>query len=174
MGQSAQGEGVLIDILAFDQQLTNKVSAADVVHQVAEFFTAERVVAEVLDDSASVRKGMSLPDLVLRQSRISLEQEWADLTGPQQVHDFLVGQNRVRGRADAAQEHDEKKGRRAHGEQAPPSGYDTCECWRMAHDSNPSEQNENENDDENKTQSSGRGISPASAMRPSWQRADKC
>ena len=62
--QGAQCEGVLIDILALEQQLVNKVSTADVMHQVAEFSVAEWVVTEILDDGASVRVGVGLPDLI--------------------------------------------------------------------------------------------------------------
>ena len=50
----------------------NEVSAPHVMHQVAEFLTAERVVAEVLYDGASVGVGMSFPKLVFRKSRKSL------------------------------------------------------------------------------------------------------
>ena len=78
-----------------EQQLANKVSAADVMDQVAEFSAAERIVAEILDDGAPVRVGMRLPQLVLRKSRESFEQKRLDLIGPEQVYDFLVGQNRV-------------------------------------------------------------------------------
>ena len=120
--QGSQREGVLVDILAFEQQLANKVSAADVVHQVAEFSAAERVVAEILDDGASVGVGMRFLDLVFRQSRISLEQEGLDLIGPEQVYDFLVRQNGIRGRTTAAHEHDEKKCQRADRKQAPTLG----------------------------------------------------
>src|SRR6266567_8795958 len=77
--KGAQGEGVLVDILAPQQQLENKISTADVVHQIAKFPAAKRVVAEILDDRASVGIGMGLGDLLLRQSRISLEEQWADL-----------------------------------------------------------------------------------------------
>ncbi len=72
--QCAQREGVLVNILAFEQQLMNKISTADVVHEVAEFFTAERVVAKVLDDGATVGIGVRLFELISRQPRISLEQ----------------------------------------------------------------------------------------------------
>jgi hypothetical protein len=43
------------------------------MHEVTEFSVAEGVVAEILDDRASVGVGFS--DLVFRQSRILLEQE---------------------------------------------------------------------------------------------------
>jgi hypothetical protein len=63
--QRSQREGVLVNILAFEQQLANKISTANVVHQIAEFPTAERVIAEILDDGAAIRVGMSFPDLVV-------------------------------------------------------------------------------------------------------------
>jgi len=63
--QGSQSEGILVDVLAFEQQFANKVSAADVMHQIAEFTAAERIVAKILDDGASVGVGMRLPDLVL-------------------------------------------------------------------------------------------------------------
>ena len=109
MRQGSQGEGILIDILALEQQFANKVSAADVMHQVAEFFAAEWVVAEILNDGAPVGVGMRLFDLVFRQPRISLEQQGPDLVGPDEVHDFLVRQNGIRRRTAAAHEHDEEE-----------------------------------------------------------------
>ena len=39
--QSAQGEGVLVNILTLAQQLEHEVAAADVVHQIAELRAAE-------------------------------------------------------------------------------------------------------------------------------------
>jgi len=49
--QGAKRKGVLVDILTLQQQLANKVSTANVVHEIAEFLTAERVIAEILDDA---------------------------------------------------------------------------------------------------------------------------
>ena len=126
--QRAQGEGILVDILAFEQQLANKVSAADVMHQVAEFLAAERVVAEILDDGATIGVGMRLPDLVFRQPRISLEQKGPNLIGPEQVYDFLVRQHGVRGQTAAAHEHDEKERHRTERKQAPTFGYGAWRC----------------------------------------------
>ena len=60
------------------------------MHEVAEFFAAERVIAEILDHGAAERIGMGFPDLVFRQARISREQQRLDLVSPQQIHDFLV------------------------------------------------------------------------------------
>ena len=89
--QGAQREGVLVGILALAQQFTNKVAAADVVHQVAEFPAAERVVAEVLDDGAAIGVGMRFLDLVFRESGISLQQERADLRPSTAGRRFLRG-----------------------------------------------------------------------------------
>src|SRR6185437_2123841 len=80
--QRAQREGVLVDIPALKYQLANKVSAANAMHQVAEFSAAERVVAEILNDGSPVSIGVGLFDLVVGQSGKSLEQERADLVSP--------------------------------------------------------------------------------------------
>src|ERR1700686_5391555 len=74
MRKCAQRESVLVDILTFEQQLPNKVAAANVVHQITEFSTAEGVVAEILDDRSSVGVGMRLADLFFGQPRIPLEE----------------------------------------------------------------------------------------------------
>jgi hypothetical protein len=121
--QCAQREGVLVDILALEQHLTNKVSAAKVMHQVAEFLAAERIVTQILDDSASVGVGVRFFKVVFRQSGISLEQKRPDLVGPEQVDDLLVRQNGVRRRAPAAHEHNEKKCHRADRKPAPTRSY---------------------------------------------------
>jgi hypothetical protein len=79
------------------------------MHQVAELLVTERVITQVLDDGASVGVGMRFFDLIFRETGISLEQQGADLVGPEQVYDFLVGQNRVSERRAAANHRDEKK-----------------------------------------------------------------
>ena len=89
------------------------------MHQVAEIFAAEWVITQILDDGASVGVGMRLLDLIFRQSGVSLEQQRPDLVGPEQVHDFLVGQNRVSERSAAAYHHDEKKCHYTRNQQAP-------------------------------------------------------
>jgi hypothetical protein len=51
---------------------------------------------------------MRRPDLILRESRISLEQEGTDLSRPEQIYDFLVGQDGISVRSAARNHHDEK------------------------------------------------------------------
>jgi len=43
-------------------QLTNEVSIANVTHQVAEFNTAKWIVAEILNESATISVGMRPSD----------------------------------------------------------------------------------------------------------------
>jgi hypothetical protein len=145
--QRAQREGVLVDILAFEQQLANKISAANVVHQVAEFFTAERVVAKILDDRAPVSIGVRLFELVFRESRISLEEQGPDLVGPEQIHDFLVRQNGVCGRTAAAHQHDEKKCRARTESRRQPLATAPFDVGWVAHGSDAAENQKNDNDE---------------------------
>ena len=169
MRQSAQGERVFIDILAFEQQLANEVAAANVVHEVAEFPITERVVTEILNDGASIGVSMRLPDLIVRESRKSLEQKWLDFAAPEQVNDFFVRENGVRRRSTATDEHDEKKSQRANSKQAPTSKDDACRRCKGVHELDPADDEENENDHKDHAYSSRRVISPTPAMRPSWQ-----
>src|SRR5205085_6264724 len=119
MRQCAEREGVFIGVLAFEQQLANKVSAANIMHQVAEIPAAERIVAEVLNDSTTVSVGVCLFDLAVSKSRISLEQQRADLVSPRQIYDLLVGQDRICGRTSAANQDGERNRQRAKRKAAP-------------------------------------------------------
>jgi len=113
--EGAQGEGVLVGILTLQEQLTDEITAANVVNQVAEFHTAEGIVAEVLDDRATIGVTVCLLELVLRERWKSLEKEWAEIRGPHQVHDFLVGEHGIGEGTTGAQEHDKRDSHRADG-----------------------------------------------------------
>jgi len=52
-------------------------------------------------------------ELVFRKRWKSLEEKWAELSGPHQVHDFLVGEHGVCKGTTGAQQHDEKNCRYA-------------------------------------------------------------
>src|SRR5713226_9456025 len=73
--ERTQGEGVLVRILALQYQLVNKVTAADVVHQIAEFHTAEGIVAKVLDDGAAIGVSVRLLKLLFRERWKSLKKK---------------------------------------------------------------------------------------------------
>src|ERR1700704_1451816 len=104
MRKSAQSEGVLISILTLCQQLPDEVSAANVMHQVAEFHAAEGIIAEVLNDGATGGVTVRLGDLFLRERWKSVEKKRAELVGPHQVNNFLVSENGVRRRNAGGQE----------------------------------------------------------------------
>ena len=70
--QRAQRKGVLIGILAFKQQLVDKVPAAHVMRQVAELLAAEGIVGV----------GVSFFDLVFGKARKALQKEGPDLGKP--------------------------------------------------------------------------------------------
>ena len=62
--QRPQRKGILVDILTLEQQLPNKISTANIVHQVAKLPTPKRIVTEVLDYGTAVGVGMGLAELV--------------------------------------------------------------------------------------------------------------
>src|SRR5271166_1885340 len=88
----AQGKGVLVRILTLQQQFLNEVTAANVVHQIAELHTAKRIVAKILDDRATIGVTVRLRELVFRETGKSFKEKWAQLISPHQVYDFLVGE----------------------------------------------------------------------------------
>src|SRR5450755_3498548 len=100
-------------------------------------------------------------------------QEWPDLVRPEQVDDFFVGENRVRGRAAAAHQHDEKKCGRSPDPQAPTLDYGAWRHRDVPHGLNAAEYQKNDNDDTDYTHTAGRGITPIPAMRPTRQRPEK-
>ena len=107
--ERSQRECVSVGILAIEYQFANEVSTANVMYQVAELPTAERVVAEVLDNSASVGIRVRFRDLLLRQRRKTLEEEWPDFIGPKQIYDFFVRQHGVCKRAKAHQQNKQER-----------------------------------------------------------------
>ena len=66
--QRAESKGVLVRVLALQQQFSNEVTTSNVVHQIAELHTAKRIVAKVLYDSAAIGISVSFLHLVFRQA----------------------------------------------------------------------------------------------------------
>ena len=110
MGESAERESILIGVATLVNQFENEITAADVVHEVAEFGAAEGIVAEILDDGATVGIGMRFGELVFGQIGETLEEERANVVGPHQVHDSFVSENRI-SKAGAAREQDDEQER---------------------------------------------------------------
>jgi hypothetical protein len=78
-----QGKSILVRILTLQQQFLNEVTAANVVHQIAELHTAKRKVAEILDDGAAMGVTVRLLELDFRETGKSFKEKWAQLINPQ-------------------------------------------------------------------------------------------
>jgi hypothetical protein len=100
--ECTESEGVFIGILTLQQQLSNEVAAANVVHQITEFHAPKGIVAEVLDDGAAIGMSVCLGELVLRERWESLEEKGTEFVGPHQINDFLVGEHGISERATGA------------------------------------------------------------------------
>src|SRR4029077_5976120 len=120
--ERAQRKGVLVGILALQQQFSHEVTAAHVVHQIAKFHAAKRVIAEILDNGTAIGVAVCLLELVFRERRKSLEKERAELIGPKQIDDSLMRENAVPKRAAATHQHEQKDRRDARAPQEPSAG----------------------------------------------------
>src|SRR5258708_3150526 len=107
--QGAESKGVLVLVLALFEHRQHEVAASDVVNQVAELHASKRIVAEVLDDGATVGKGVSLLDLFFRQPGIFLEQQRTNFIQPKQVDNFFVSKKGVGNKVVAAWEEEEEE-----------------------------------------------------------------
>jgi hypothetical protein len=76
----------------------NEISASNIVHQIAELFAPEWVVAKILNYRAAVGVGMGLLQLVRVEAREAFEQQRLNLRRPKEIDNLLVRQDRVRKR----------------------------------------------------------------------------
>lgn len=98
--ERAQSEGIVIEILRLFgilQQCENEVTAAGIVHQIAEEMAAERIVAHVLDNGAAVGIGVGLTQLVVSGVGEALEKERAQDLRPGRIDNGFVSEDRIRG-----------------------------------------------------------------------------
>jgi hypothetical protein len=54
---------VFIQVLGFADRVENKIAAPDIVGQIAEELTAERIIPQILDNASSVGVGVCLLQL---------------------------------------------------------------------------------------------------------------
>ena len=113
MRQRSQRKCVFLRVLALPEHLLDKVAAAHVVHQVAEFLAAERIIAQVLNDRAAIGVGVGFLDLIVREAGKAVLDQRTDVRRPQQVDDFFVGEDRVGKAASAAEQENEDQRERA-------------------------------------------------------------
>src|SRR5882762_3809352 len=91
MGERTQSKCILVQIRSFGDQVHYKVAAAHVVHQVAEVFVPEWIVAHVLNEGPTVCVSMRLAKIFFGRGRELFLQQGLNLVLPQQVNDFFVG-----------------------------------------------------------------------------------
>jgi hypothetical protein len=73
----------------------NEVAAADVVSEIAEEFVAVGIVAEVLNDGATIGEGMSFAKIVGSGVGIAFEEEFLNIGFPCAVDDGFVGEDGI-------------------------------------------------------------------------------
>ena len=95
VSQRTQGEGVLVRIPGVADQRLDEVAGTDVVREVGEQMTAERVVAEVLNQRAAVCVGASLVQLFRAETAIALTQQPGDLLVPTCIDGTQMRDDRI-------------------------------------------------------------------------------
>src|ERR1700745_2038415 len=95
MRQRTHRESIFVDIGGIAKQGLNKITAADIMNKVTEVLAAERVVTHVLHNAAAVCVGMSLAQIVFGSLRKALAQQRRNLVIPGDVHDLLMGEDRI-------------------------------------------------------------------------------
>ena len=73
----------------------NEVTATHVVGKVAEEFVAMGIVAEVLNDGATVGEGMGFAEIVGSGMGIAFEEEFLNIGFPCAVDDGFVGEDGI-------------------------------------------------------------------------------
>ena len=92
----AERKRILVHVPRIAQHREYKISASNVVCQVAEERTAIRVVAQILDNRSAVRIRLPTVDLFCRGIRESLPYRRLDVRLPHHVDDRLVRGHRIR------------------------------------------------------------------------------
>ena len=95
VGQSAQREGILVEVLRFANHVEHKIAAAHIVHQIAEEFAAERIIPHVLDDAAGVGVGVGLNQIFGGGLRPTFKKQRLDVLVPSRIDDGFVGENGI-------------------------------------------------------------------------------
>jgi hypothetical protein len=95
VGESADGEGELVGIAGVAEEVDDEITRADVVGEVGEELVAERVVADVLNDAATIGVGAGMLDLSGGEIRVAAEEQRDDGGLPGEVDELFVGEEGV-------------------------------------------------------------------------------
>lgn len=96
MGEGAESESIFVDVRGVTDHLHHDVTAAYVVHEIANFLVAERIVAHVLNDATAIGVSVGFFELLRSQVGKFLQEKRLDLVFPGHVHDFFMGQDGIR------------------------------------------------------------------------------
>ena len=95
VGERAEREGVIVEILRIVQEGADEIGAANVVHDVAEFVAAVRVIAQILNDGAAVGVSVGGAEFVVRGVRKACQEQRADAFFPGGIDDGFVSKDGV-------------------------------------------------------------------------------
>jgi hypothetical protein len=95
VSQRPEGERVFVNRLRFSNQRRHEVARADVMHEVCKESTAERVVAEVLNERTTIGVRARLLHRLRGRTRKSAFEQRHDLIRPPVINQGLVRENRV-------------------------------------------------------------------------------
>ena len=70
---------VFVHVARIANHRLDELTRPDVVHQIAEEMTAERVVAKILDDRSAVGEGFRARQLLGGRARITLQQQRGEM-----------------------------------------------------------------------------------------------
>jgi len=95
MGERADGESELVEILGVSQQSLDEIAASDVMREVTKERTAVRVVPHILNDGTTVGEGLRPAQIFLGCLREFIQKERLDVRLPDGIDDGLMRQNSV-------------------------------------------------------------------------------
>jgi hypothetical protein len=95
MRQRAQGERILVQILGVANQVRDEVAAPHVMRQVAVELAAERIIAQILNDAASVGICVRRYRIIRAGGREPFQQKRPDRAIPNRIDNGLVRQHRI-------------------------------------------------------------------------------
>jgi hypothetical protein len=82
VGKGSQRESIFVQILGLGDERENKITATNIVRQIAKELTAEGIVAHVLNDGASIGIGMGLEQLLRSRLGKSAQEYGFDVVLP--------------------------------------------------------------------------------------------
>src|SRR5438067_1419317 len=93
VGQRSESESVFVDVAGFGNERRDKITAADVMDEIAEKAASERVIAHVLDKAAAVGVRVRGAQILSGCAGVLPQEHRSDLVSPQQINNLFVRQH---------------------------------------------------------------------------------